>query len=148
MQSTTDGHHQTANTLLPQADAVFDEATARDPPVDRLDPPPAVSRLVGHVLLPRQCLAAGCLDRHQDVHLGKCEGQEAQILQQPAPSRSGRGRGLGHARIMDAASTGCTAKEDREQRIHQQDIFDGVVLLLAAPTCGLYSRVLGADDTP
>ncbi len=49
---------------------------------------------------------------------------------------------------MDAASTGCTAKEDREQRMHQQDIFDGVVLVLAAPTCGLCSRVLGADDTP
>src|SRR6266446_4489618 len=38
MHSTTDGHHQTANTLLPQADAVFDEAIARDTPVDLLDP--------------------------------------------------------------------------------------------------------------
>jgi len=49
---------------------------------------------------------------------------------------------------MDAASTGCTEKEDREQSIHQQDIFDGVVLCLAARTCGLFSRVWGADDTP
>ncbi len=78
MQRTTDCHHQIANTLLPQADAVFDDATALDTPVDMLDsPPPAVSLLVGHVLLPRQCLAAWLLDRHQDVHLGKCERQEA-----------------------------------------------------------------------
>jgi len=30
--------------------------------------------------------------------------------------------------------------------MHKQDIFDGVVLLLAALTVGLFNRVLGADD--
>src|SRR5712691_4443640 len=49
---------------------------------------------------------------------------------------------------MDAASTGVTEKEDREQGIHQQDIFDRVVFFLAAITLGLFSRVLGADDAP
>src|SRR6266852_3573792 len=49
---------------------------------------------------------------------------------------------------MDAASTGVTEKEDREQGIHQQDIFYRVVFFLAAITLGLFSRVLGADDAP
>src|SRR5262249_49172246 len=35
-----------------------------------------------------------------------------------------------------------------EQGIDQQDIFDHVVFFLAAITCDLLSRVLGADDPP
>src|SRR6266446_4133279 len=49
---------------------------------------------------------------------------------------------------MDAATVCRTEKEDREERIHEQDIFDRVVLFLAALTLGLFSRVLGADDPP
>jgi hypothetical protein len=49
---------------------------------------------------------------------------------------------------MDAASTGVTEKENREQGIDQQDIFYRVVLFLAAITRRLFSRVLGADDAP
>src|SRR5438552_14062683 len=59
VQGTTDFHHDIADTLLPQADAVFDNATALDTPVDMLNPQPtAVQRLVGHLLLQRQFLAA------------------------------------------------------------------------------------------
>jgi len=47
---------------------------------------------------------------------------------------------------MDAAATAVAEKEDREESINEQDIFDGVVLCLAALTRGLCSRVLGADD--
>ena len=49
---------------------------------------------------------------------------------------------------MDTAAIGVTEKEDGEQGIHEQDIFDGVVFFLAAITLFLFSRVLGADDTP
>jgi hypothetical protein len=49
---------------------------------------------------------------------------------------------------MDAATIGVAEEEAREQRVHQQDIFDRMVLFLAALTVGLCSRVLGADDTP
>jgi pyruvate/2-oxoglutarate dehydrogenase complex dihydrolipoamide acyltransferase (E2) component len=49
---------------------------------------------------------------------------------------------------MDATAIGVTQKEDNEQRIDEQDIFDRVVLFLAAITLGLFSRVLGADDAP
>jgi len=88
MQGTADFHHQIADALLPQADPVFDDATALHTAVHMLDPQPtAVQRLVGHVLLPRELLATRFLGRHENVHLGQRERQEAQILQQPAPGR-------------------------------------------------------------
>src|SRR5439155_27214109 len=43
---------------------------------------------------------------------------------------------------------GVAEEKDDEQRIHEQDIFDGVVLFLAAITPRLFSSVLGADDAP
>jgi hypothetical protein len=49
---------------------------------------------------------------------------------------------------MGTAAVGVAQKEDDEERIDEQDIFDGVVLFLAALTRGLCSRVLGADDAP
>src|SRR5438093_12450612 len=47
---------------------------------------------------------------------------------------------------MDATAIGVAEEKDDEQRIHEQDIFDGVVLFLAAITPRLFSSVLGADD--
>jgi hypothetical protein len=49
---------------------------------------------------------------------------------------------------MDAAAVGVAQKEDDEQRIHEQDIVDRVVLVLPALTVGLFNRVLEADDAP
>jgi hypothetical protein len=51
MQGTADFHHAITDALLPQADPVFDDATALDTAVDRLDPQPArVERLIGSLL--------------------------------------------------------------------------------------------------
>ena len=59
MQGTAEFHHQIADALLPQADPVFDDATALDTAVDMLDPQPTVvQRLVGPLLLQVQLLAA------------------------------------------------------------------------------------------
>src|SRR3989475_632371 len=49
---------------------------------------------------------------------------------------------------MEAAAVGVAQKENDEQRMHEQDIFDRVVLFLPALTVGLFNRVLGADDAP
>jgi hypothetical protein len=49
---------------------------------------------------------------------------------------------------MGAAAIGVTETEDEEQGIDQQDIFDGMVLCLAALTRGLFRRVFGADKAP
>ena len=54
MQCTAEFRHQIAYGLLPEADPVFDTATALDTAIDMLNPQPAlVQRLVRHVLL--QC---------------------------------------------------------------------------------------------
>jgi hypothetical protein len=86
MQGTTDLHHQSADALLPETDAVFDTATPLDPAVDRLDPqPPLGARLLGPFLLPGQLLAARFLGGPEDLPPSECERQEAQSLSQPAP---------------------------------------------------------------
>jgi len=149
MQGTAEFHHQIAHARLPQADLVFDDAAALDAAVDMLDPqPPLVEHLVGQVLLQGELRTAGLLRRHEDCHLREREGQETQILQQPTPGREWVGGGLRDAQIMDTAAVGVAQKEDREEGIDQQDIFDGVVLFLPTITRGLFRRVLGADDTP
>src|SRR5215471_3976606 len=88
VQGTAELHHEIADTLLPQADPVFHNPTTLDATVDMLDPePPLMEYLVGQVLLQSQFPTAGLLRRHEDLHLGERERQEAQILQQPTPSR-------------------------------------------------------------
>jgi hypothetical protein len=49
---------------------------------------------------------------------------------------------------MEATSSRFAEEEDEEQGIDQQDIFDRMVLFLAALTVRLCSSVLGADDAP
>ena len=55
MQGTAEFHHQITNAFLPEADAVFDNATALHAAVDVLDPEPTVMQgLVHPLLLPCQ----------------------------------------------------------------------------------------------
>ena len=49
---------------------------------------------------------------------------------------------------MHTSTIGIAQKEDEEEGIDEQDIFDGVVLFLPTITRRLFSRVLGADDAP
>jgi hypothetical protein len=49
---------------------------------------------------------------------------------------------------MDTATVGVAQKEDDEESIDEQDIFDGVISFLAALTRRLFSSVLGADNPP
>jgi hypothetical protein len=149
VQGTTEFHHQIADARLPQADPVFHNAAALDTAVDVLNPQsPLVERLVGPFLLQGQLPTAWLLRRHQDRHLREREGQEAQILQQPTPDRERVGGGLRDAQIMDTAAVRVAQKEDDEQGIDEQDIFDGVISFLPAITRLLFNRVLGADDPP
>ena len=105
MQGTAAFHHQITDALLPQADAVFHNATAFDTAVDVLDPSSAIVQgLVRQLLLQGELLAAGFLCWPQDVHLGEGERQEAQILQQPTPDREWVGGGLSEAQIMHTAA--------------------------------------------
>jgi hypothetical protein len=149
VQGTAELHHEIADALLPQPDPVFHNTTTLHTTVDMLNPQSAVvERLVGPLLLQGQLRTAWLLRRHEDLHRRERERQEAQILQQPTPSREWVGGGLRDAQIMDTAAVGVAQKEDEEERIDEQDVFDGVVLFLPAITRGLFSRVLGADDAP
>ena len=89
---------------------------------------------VRQLLLQRQLRTPRFLRRHEDLHLGERERQEAQILQQPTPSREGVRGGLRDAQIMDTAAVGVAQKEDDEEGIDEQDIFDRIVFLLPAIT--------------
>ena len=76
MQGTAEFHHEITETLLPQANAVFDDTTAFDTAVDMLDAQPALMQgLVREFLLQRQLLATGFFGRHEDVHLRQRERQ-------------------------------------------------------------------------
>jgi hypothetical protein len=82
VQGTAEFHHEIADTLLPQADAIFDDATALDTTVDLLDASPTmVQGLVGAFLFQHQLLAMWCLRQPEELDLRQREGQEAQILQ-------------------------------------------------------------------
>ena len=146
VQGTAEFHHQITDSVFPEAEAVLHDTAALDTAVDMLDPPPLVERLVRTLLLQRQLLAPGLLRRHEDHHLRERERQETQILQEPAPRRQGIRRRVPNGLIMGAAAIGVAQEEDEKQGVDQQDIFDGVVLFLAAITLGLCRRVLGADD--
>ena len=85
---------------------------------------------------------------HEDVDLRQREAEKPQILQQLAPWRQGVRCGVRNPLVMHLTPVRLTQKQDGERRIHSQDIFHGVVLLLAAITTGLLSSVLGAHDAP
>ena len=104
--------------------------------------------LIVQLLLHCQLLTPLFLSRHQDVYLWKRKRQEAKILQEVTPRRQGIRGGLGNPLVMDAATVSVAQEEDCERGIDKQDIFDGVVLFLAAITVRLLSRILGADDAP
>ena len=81
MEGTAQFHHEIADALFLQPDAVFHDATPLDTAIDVLDPePPLVERLVGQVLLQGPLRTTGLLRRHEDLHLREREREEAQIL--------------------------------------------------------------------
>src|SRR5262247_2355387 len=149
MQGTADFHEQIADTRLPQAARVVDNAAALDAAVDVLDArPPTGDAPMRGVLLARKRPAPRLLRRHDDVDLRECEGQTAQILEPPAARRHGIRGGLGNPLIMGTAGIGLTQQQDRQGRVDQQHVFDGGVLFLAAITARLLSRILGALEAP
>ena len=95
---------------------------------------------IGPLLLSCQLLAAWFLGGHEDRHLGQRERQKAQVLQQPTPYWQGIWGRVGNPLVMDAAAVGRTEKEDREQRIDQEDVFYRMVFFLATITRGLFNR--------
>ena len=68
MEGTAEVPHQSADAHLPEAAAVFDAASALDPAMDMVGPPPLVELLVRHVLLPREFPSQ--IEINSNVHWG------------------------------------------------------------------------------
>jgi hypothetical protein len=149
MQRTADFHDQIADACLPQAADVVDNAAALDAAVDVLNAhaPPRDAPIRGP-LRAREGAAPRLPGRHDDLDLVQGKRQKAQVLEQPAPHWQGVRGSIGNAFIVGTTRIGLTQKEDREHGINQQDVFDRVILFLAAITALLLSRILGAFDAP
>jgi hypothetical protein len=131
MQRTANFHDQIADTHLPQAVRVTDDTAALDTAVNMLDADAAAcDPSIGGFLRPREGSAPWLLGRHDDLDVVKREGQEAEILPQPAARRQGIRRGIRHPLVMGATRVGVAQEEDRERRIDQQHIFHRMALFL------------------
>jgi len=149
MQRTADLHDQISDTRLPEAADVVDNAATLDAADDVLDAHASTGDAPIRSLLCACELASSRLPgRHDDFHPVEREGQEAEILEQPAPRRQGVRGGIGHALIVGTARRGLTQKEKREYGVDQQHVFHRVAFFLAAIIARLLSRILGTLDAP
>jgi len=147
MQRTANFHHQIADARLPEAVGVVHDTTALDAAVDVLDThATARDAPIGGFLRPCESPAPRLLGGHDDLDVVKREGQEAEVLEQPAACRQGVRRGICNPFVVRAARIGVTQEEDRQGRIDQQHIFHGMAFFLATITARLLKRVLGALD--
>jgi hypothetical protein len=149
VQGTTALQHQITDALHPQAHPVWHAATARDAPVARLAPePPLGPGRVRQVLLQRPLRAPRFLRRPEARDLGERAREAAQLLPQRTASREGiRGR-VGSPLVLPAAALGIAEAEAEAHSLDAQAMLDGVVFVLAALTCGLCRRGLGAAEAP
>ena len=91
VQGTAELHHEIADARLPQADAVFHDATALHTAVHMLAPqPPLVELLVCHVLLPRELL--------QQIEINSFTPSGSVTLGRSVASRQA-GRALGYGSV-------------------------------------------------
>jgi hypothetical protein len=149
MQRAADFHDQITDARLPQAAGVVDDAAALHAAVDVLNADAAACNpAIGGFLRPREGSAPWLLGRHDDLDLFEREGQEAEILQQPAARGQGIRRSIHNPLVVGAARIGVAQEEDREHGIDQQHVFHRMAFFLAAITARLLSRILGALDAP
>jgi hypothetical protein len=149
MQRTTDLHDQIADTRLPEAANIVDDAAALDATVDVFDAhAPTGNAPIRGLLRACELPASRLPGRHDDLHPVKYEGQAAKILEQPAPRRHGVWGSLGNALIVGPARRGLTQQEHRECGVEQQHVLHRMVFFLAAIIARLLSRILGALDAP
>ena len=149
MQGTTECHSPSADAVLPPPDAVLHDAAALDAAVHMLDPQPTVVQgLVGPWLFQGAIRPTGVLGRPQDRPLRPRQRQQTQLLQPPTPGGQGLRRRGSHGLLLDATALGVTEQEEEEQGLHAPNLFDRVVLLLAALTRRLFRRGVGADEAP
>ena len=120
MQRTANFHHQIANPGLPETVGVMDDTTALHAAIDVLDThATARDAPIGGFLGSCERAAPRLLGGHDDLDVVEHEGQEAEILQQPAAHGQGIRRGLSNPFVVRTAGIGGTQEEDGERRVDQ-----------------------------
>jgi hypothetical protein len=149
MQRTADFHDEIANTGLPQAAGVVDDAAALDAAVDVLNAHAAAREApIRRFLRACEVPASRFAGWHDDLHPVECERQAPEILEQAAARGQGIRGGIGNPLIMGASGIRVTQKENGERGVDQQDVVHRVVFFLAAITARRLSRILRALDAP
>jgi hypothetical protein len=149
LQRTGDLHDQISDTRLPEAADVVDDAATLDATDDVLDAHASMGDApIRRLLRACELVSSRLPGRHDDFHPVEREGQEAEILEQPAPRRQGIRGGIEHALIVGTARIGLTQKEKREYGVDQQYFFHRMAFFLAARIARLLSRILGPLDAP
>jgi hypothetical protein len=100
MQRTADLHNQISHTRLPETADVMDDAAALNAAVDVLDThAPTGNAPIRGLLRACELPSSRLPGRHDDLHPVEREGQEAKILEQPAPHRQGVRGGIGNSLV-------------------------------------------------
>ena len=147
MPRTADFHDHIADTNLPQAAGVVDDATALDAAVDMLNAhAPAGDAPMRRFLPAREGPAPWLPRRPAELDWGQRERQEAQILEQAATCGSRIWGGICPPLLVGAAGIRVTEQEDGERCVEQEHILHRVAFFLAARIARLLRRVLGALD--
>ena len=104
MQAAADFHDTIVHARLSEAAGVVDDAAALDTAIDVFDAHAAARNApVGRLLRLCEFPSSWLPGRHNDLHLGKRECQEAQILEQATACRQGVGAGIGNPLGMGTA---------------------------------------------
>src|SRR5918911_4917758 len=124
MPRTADFHDAIADSRLPQAAGVMDDATALHTAVHVLNAyTPASKAPIGGLLCACEGTPTRLLRWYDDLDLRERQRQTAQILEPPAASGQGVRGGLGHARILGAPGVGLTEQDHRQRGVDQQQVF-------------------------
>jgi hypothetical protein len=149
MQRTADVHDEIADSRLPQAAGVLDDATALHTAVHVLNAyTPAGHAPIGGFLCTCEGTPPRLLGWYDDLDLRERKRQKAQILEQPAACGQGVRGGIGNALIMGAPGIGLTETDNRARGVDQQHVLHRMAFVLAAITAPLLSRILGAHEAP
>ena len=98
----------------------MDDSAALHTAVDVLDADAAARNApIGRFLCAREGPAPRLLGGHDDLDVVECEGQETEILEQPAARGQGIRRGIRDPLVVGAAGIGLTQEEDRERRVDE-----------------------------
>jgi hypothetical protein len=147
MQRTTDFHNEIAESHLPLAVGVMDDATALHTAVYVLNAYTlAGNALIGGFLCTGEGSPLRLLGWYDDLDLGDRKRQKAQSLAQSAADGNGVWGSLGHALVMGAPGISLSEKDHCQRGVDQPHVSCCMASFLAAITARLLSRILGAHD--